>query len=196
MRNRTGTISRTFDRVCALLDQLGYLDGDTVTAPGQRLARVYGELDLLTAEAVTAGLFRGLTAPELAACVSALVYEGRERDEVSPRLPGGAARHVLSELGRLWGELDALEKEHRLDFLRQPDIGFSWVTWRWASGHSLDAVLTDSGMSAGDFVRWTKQVIDALDQLAKVAEDDPELRRVAVHALESLRRGVVAYSNV
>jgi ATP-dependent RNA helicase HelY len=196
MRNRTGTISRTFDRVCALLDQLGYLDGDTVTAPGQRLARVYGELDLLTAEAVTAGLFRGLTAPELAACVSALVYEGRERDEVSPRLPGGAARHVLSELGRLWGELDALEKEHRLDFLRQPDIGFSWVTWRWASGHSLDVVLTDSGMSAGDFVRWTKQVIDALDQLAKVAEDDPELRRVAVHALESLRRGVVAYSNV
>jgi ATP-dependent RNA helicase HelY len=196
VRNRTGTISRTFDRVCALLDQLGYLDGDTVTPPGQRLARVYGELDLLTAEALTSGLFDGLTAAELAACVSALVYESRERDDSSPRLPGGNARHVLSELTRLWGQLDELEKEHRLDFLRQPDVGFSWVAWRWASGHRLDAVLTDSGLSAGDFVRWTKQVIDALDQLAKVADDGSELRRTAVLALESLRRGVVAYSNI
>ncbi|MDX6273105.1 MAG: ATP-dependent helicase HelY [Frankiales bacterium] len=196
VRNRTGTISRTFDRVCALLDQLGYLDGDTVTAPGKRLARVYGELDLLTAEAVTAGLFTGLTAAELAACVSALVYEGRERDEASPRLPGGGARRVLAELTRLWGELEQLEQEHRLDFLRQPDVGFSWVTWRWASGHPLEAVLTDSGMSAGDFVRWTKQVIDALDQLSKVGDEGSDLRRTAIRAVESLRRGVIAYSSI
>ena len=195
VRNRTGTIARTFDRVCALLDQLGYLEGETVTPAGQRLARIYGELDLLTAEALSQGLFDGLTPAELAACVSALVFESRERDE-SPRLPGGAARRVLTELTRLWGELDELEKEHRLDFLREPDVGFAWVTWRWASGHRLDAVLTDSGMTAGDFVRWTKQVIDALDQLAKGADEGSELDRTARRALDSLRRGVIAYSSV
>ena len=42
---------------------------------------------------------------------------------------------------RLWGELDALERDHRLDFLRQPDLGFAWAAYRWAEGDELDDVL-------------------------------------------------------
>ena len=38
-RSRTHTIARTFDRVCALLDELGYLDGDAVTPDGRAAAR-------------------------------------------------------------------------------------------------------------------------------------------------------------
>ena len=34
---RRHVIARTFDRVCKVLDELGYLDGDTVTPAGQRL---------------------------------------------------------------------------------------------------------------------------------------------------------------
>ena len=48
--SRTHTIAREFDRVCEVLDVLGYLDGDTVTPAGQRLARIYSELDLVAAE--------------------------------------------------------------------------------------------------------------------------------------------------
>ncbi|MEU8569334.1 hypothetical protein AB0C51_13405, partial [Streptomyces pathocidini] len=32
----------------------------------------------------------------------------------------------------------------------------SWAAYRWASGHGLDAVLTEADMPAGDFVRWCK----------------------------------------
>ena len=49
-------------------------------------------------------------------------------------------------------------------------------------------------MAAGDFVRWTKQTIDLLDQLSLVAP--PELAGTARRALESVRRGIVAYSSV
>ena len=42
---------------------------------------------------------------------------------------------------RLWGDLDALEREHKLDFLREPDLGFAWAAYRWAEGDDLDDVL-------------------------------------------------------
>ncbi|KWX10700.1 RNA helicase, partial [Carbonactinospora thermoautotrophica] len=202
IQGRTNTIARTFDRVCAALTQLGYLDeadgGElTVTPQGELLSRLYTELDLLAAECLRAGLWDRLTPAELAACVSVLVYESRQPDDVGPlRLPGGKVRDTLEAMVRLWGRLDTMEKDHHLDFLREPDLGFAWPVYRWACGHRLEAVLTDSDLPAGDFVRWTKQVIDLLDQISDAVPDDAPVRKTAHAAVDALRRGVVAYSSV
>ncbi|HLZ37549.1 MAG TPA: DEAD/DEAH box helicase [Mycobacteriales bacterium] len=198
VNNRTNTIARTFDRVCRLLESLGYLAGDEVLPPGRQLARLYTELDLLAAESLRAGLWDGLSPAELAACVSALVYEARQPDdpETTPKLPPGRTREALAAMVRLWGDLDALEKEHGLSFLREPDLGFAWAAWRWASGHRLEAVLADCGLPPGDFVRWTKQLLDLLGQLADAAPDGGPLRGTARAAGDALKRGVVAYSSV
>jgi ATP-dependent RNA helicase HelY len=66
--------------------------------------------------------------------------------------------------------------------------------FRWASGTGLDQVLQEADMAAGDFVRWTKQTIDLLDQLSVVAPG--EVGRTARTALDAIRRGIVAYSSV
>ena len=58
-----------------------------------------------------------------------------------------------------------------------------------------DVVLEDADMAAGDFVRWAKQTIDLLDQLSIVAPS-PETARTARSALDSVRRGIVAYSSM
>ena len=195
VRSRTHTISRTFDRICSLLEELGYLDGDAVTPAGRRLAALYTELDLLAAECLRAGVWEGMKPADLAACVSALVFESRQPDDAAtPRLPGGRSREVLAEMVRIWGEVEQREKNHRVDSPREPDLGFSWAAYRWASGHPLEAVLRDAEMQAGDFVRWTKQLIDLLGQVAKAADGD--LRATADAAIHALRRGVVAYSSV
>jgi ATP-dependent RNA helicase HelY len=55
-------------------------------------------------------------------------------------------------------------------------------------------VLREADLQAGDFVRWTKQVIDLLDQVSQVA--DGQVARTARQALEAIRRGIVAYSSV
>ena len=81
-----------------------------------------------------------------------------------------------------------------MDFLREPAPGFAWAAFRWASGASLDSVLTDNAMSAGDFVRWIRQLLDLLGQIAQAADDD--IRPVAERAMSALRRGVVAYSSI
>jgi ATP-dependent RNA helicase HelY len=196
VESRTNTVARQFDRVCAVLENLGYLRGDEVTPAGRRLTRLYTELDLLAAEALREGLWDTLDPAELAACLSALSYESRQPDDaVPPRMPPGRVRDVLGEMVRLWGDLDALEKEHRLDFLREPDLGFAHAAWRWASGHRLESVLTDADLTAGDFVRAVRQLLDLLDQVADAAGDTP-LRDTARSAAVALRRGVVAYATL
>jgi ATP-dependent RNA helicase HelY len=179
-----------------VLDRLGYLHDDTVTAGGRLLAGLYTELDLVAAECLRRGLWDGLSAPELAACVSALSFESRQADDASPpRLPPGRVREVLTSTVRVWGELDQLETDNGLSFLREPDLGFAWTAYRWARGHALQDVLDDDpALAPGDFVRWVKQVIDLLDQVAAAA--DVSVAAVARSAAESMRRGVVAYSSV
>jgi ATP-dependent RNA helicase HelY len=196
VESRTNTIARQFDRVCAVLESMDYLHGDEVTPAGRRLARLYTELDLLAAESLREGLWDDLEAAELAACLSALSYESRQPDDaVAPPLPPGRVRDVLGEMVRLWGDLDGLEKDHNLDFLREPDLGFANVAWQWASGHALESVLTEADLTAGDFVRAMRQLLDLLDQVADAAGDTP-LRESARRAARALRRGVVDYATL
>jgi ATP-dependent RNA helicase HelY len=192
---RSHVIARTFDRVCALLEQLGYLHGDKVTAEGRRLAGLYTELDLLTAESLRRGLWDDLAPAELAACVSALTFESRKPDDVHPaRLPPGRSREVIAAMTRVWGELDVVEKEHQLSFLREPDLGFAWAAHAWARGQRLEKLLSPD-LTPGDFVRAVKQLIDLLDQIAAAAGRAP-VAQTARAAIDALRRGVVAYSSV
>ncbi|MGD0065281.1 MAG: DEAD/DEAH box helicase [Streptosporangiaceae bacterium] len=212
---RSHVIARTFGRVCSVLERLGYLAGDTVTPDGQRLGRLYTELDLLAAECLRRGQWDGLSPAELAACVSALSFESRQADDAQPpRLPKGPVPEILSAMVRTWGELDQLEKDNNLSFLREPDLGFAWAAYRWARGAKLEAVLDEaSDLTPGDFVRSVKQLIDLLDQIASaipsassVPSDplDPQhappasvaLATTARAAIDAMRRGVIAYSAV
>jgi ATP-dependent RNA helicase HelY len=179
---RRHVIARTFERVCAVLDELDYLDGDTVTPAGRRLTRLYSELDLLAAECLRRGLWQGLNPAELAACVSVLTFETRRQtDDAGPaRMPKGPVRDVLDEMSRTWGELDQLERRNSLSFLREPDPGFVWAAYRWVRGASLEDVLDSvPGLTPGDFVRSMKQLIDILDQVAVASRDDRPARGAA-----------------
>ena len=206
VESRTNSIARQFDRVCAILARLGYLSSDddtaTVTDAGRMLQRLYNDMDLVAAECLRQGLWHGLTAPELAACASVLVFESRSaEDAFAPKLPEGRVREVLLDTVRLAGELAGLESEEHVQFLREPDLGFAWAAYRWTSGHRLDSVLREVDLAAGDFVRWCKQLADLLGQIADAARahGGPEgavLAATAHQALDAVKRGVVSFSSV
>jgi ATP-dependent RNA helicase HelY len=196
VESRTNTVARQFDRVCDVLVALGYVDGESITERGLPLMRLYSELDLVAAESLRTGLWEGLDASELGACLSTLVYETRRADDASPpRLPQGVVQERIAQMVRVWADLDALERDHRLDFLRQPDLGFAWAAYRWAEGDDLDDVLGVIDLAAGDFVRWMKQLVDLAGQVADAAGGGA-LRRTARELVDRLKRGVVAYSTV
>ena len=53
-------------------------------------------------------------------------------------------------------------------------------------------MLSQSGLTAGDFVRWVRQVLDFADQVANAAGRG-QLRFTAREVVHSMRRGVVAF---
>ncbi|WP_106410480.1 DEAD/DEAH box helicase [Pseudofrankia saprophytica] len=199
VEGRTNTVARTFDRVRAALTELGYLDGDTVTPKGTRLARIYTEQDLIVAVCLDRGVWEPLTPAALAAAVSSLVFEPRGDDLAMPALPGDDdLRTALGATHRIYAELSGVEQDHGLAFLRPPELGFVTAAYGWASGRSLERILGEDAteLTAGDFVRWMRQLLDLLDQIAQSAGPDSALRSTAREAMSALRRGVIAYSMV
>jgi len=198
---RTGAVARVFDRVTDVLLGYGYLleDADgavTLSESGLILRRIYADRDLLVAESLRRGLWNDLDPAGLAAMACALVFEPR-RDEgmIDERyLPKGAFRPALDQTEELWSRLDDLERDNKLPGSNPLAVGLSLAMWKWARAGSLVDVLDEAEMAAGDFVRWTKQTIDLLDQLSVVA--DGPVGRTARQAMDAIRRGIVAYSSV
>lgn len=194
VEGRTNSVARTFDRICTLLGEMGYLSdsGDLVTAQGENLRRLYTEKDLLAAECLRLGVWKRLDPAGLASVVSALIHEPR-RDETdpSPRMPNEDVAEAIREMNRLWSVLEDRERELGLPLTGDPDAGMAWMMHRWASGRQLEEVLRGSDMAAGDFVRRCKQVVDLLGQIGDAAPE-PTLRATSRKAIDAVMRGVVA----
>jgi ATP-dependent RNA helicase HelY len=195
IRSRTETLGRRFDRVLALLEELGYVHRFSVTGKGQMLRRIYGEADLLVVEALTRGLLDGLSPSEAAALLSSLVYESRDRrGPARPEVPTRLLRERYRALERLWTELRRVEEAHQVELLRELEPGFMATVFAWAEGKRLEDVLEASGLQAGDFVRNCKQLLDLLRQVEEVAP--PEVAALCRRAHDAVNRSVVSYTGL
>jgi len=203
IRGRTNTIATQFDKVCKVLEQFEYLthsgesDDFTLTDSGRRLRRIYGERDLLTSQILETGKLSKLNAEELCAVVASLVYQARrDGDRADPKMPTDKIADIWNTTIKIWGALSDAEEALNLDPTAPPESGLIWPMYKWARGASLNSALRGTDMAPGDFVRWAKQVIDTLDQFAKNTQLPPMLVRNAYKAVDQVKRGVVAYSNV
>jgi len=194
IRTRTETLARQFERVLAVLEELGYVRGFSIQPKGEVLSRIYGEGDILVCEAMDAGLLDGLAPSEAAALVSTLVYEPRERVPRPGSMPTEASAERFSALERLRWSVRSAEESNQVELCRDLETGFATSVFHWAEGKPLEDVLRESEMAAGDFVRNCKQLLDLLRQIQDVAgEPTRDLMR---RAREAIERGVVAYTGV
>jgi len=202
IQGRTNTIAKTFDRVCGVLSSYGYLETSdagvlTISPDGQRLRRIYGEKDLLISQALRLGAFNDLDAAEVAALASVLVYQAKREDRgLRPKMPSVSLESAVDIVVHEWSALEDIEEANKLPLTGEPELGLVWPIFKWAKGRHLQDVLSGTDLAAGDFVRWVKQVIDLLDQLAKIPSLDPRVARLCGEAIKLIKRGVVAYSSV
>jgi ATP-dependent RNA helicase HelY len=190
VENRTHVIARTFDRICDVLTDLGYIEGEKTLEQGKILSKIYAESDLLLTEAIRRGLFVNLSAAELVSVASAVIFSSRSAENFAPKMPHNNVAVALLGMVKIWSELEDLESKHGVKTQREPDFGFAFISYKWAQGNSLQSVLKGSDMSVGDFVRSTKQLIDLLNQIAVAS---PELRKTCREAMGKLDRGVISY---
>lgn len=200
---RAGRLGRRFDAICELLVDLGYLEpGDregrrlVPTGKGELLRRLYSETDLVTSEALYAGLLEELEPDEMAAALSVLTFVARREGPVEPLPPSRRVRTVIRELIEMSDDLAAIETERELEPTRELDDGFAGASFGWANGMPLED-LVDEALGGGDFVRNVKQLIDACRQVADATSETRLHEGVGRHARQAARllnRGVVALS--
>ncbi|MGK2348171.1 DEAD/DEAH box helicase [Actinomyces sp. W5033] len=216
IESRTGTIARVFDAVCQVLLELGYLEPVDrghperelrVSAAGRLLSRVYAERDLLVAECLRRGVWDGLSPAELAAALCACVYEPRAAAQGMPLPvpPGSALGAALRAEAGVSRRINDLESLMRLPASSGAEPALCGPVLAWAEGATLAQVLEDSELTAGDFVRWVKQLLDLLGQVACLRPDPKEpslsasvsrLSVAAAEAVQDVSRGVVSWSSV
>ena len=206
-------LSRQLERRMAVLEEMGYLDGWSLTASGRRLSRIYHETDLLIAEALGSDVLAGAEPSVLAGVLSSVVFEPRR----ARRLPGHMHRHEkrrkplqdrlgekrTADLARrceavavMAERIRAVEEAHQVPRTRQPAAGLATAVASWARGASFPTAVAvaarDVGeLAPGDFVRTMKSVADLAQQVSYTAADTG-VAAAAREAVDALLRGVVA----
>ena len=217
IETRTGTIARLFDAVCDILLELGYLQPVDrghperelrVTAAGKILARIYAERDLLIAECLRTGVFEGLGVGELAGALSACVYEPRLSAQSIglPVAPGSRLGQCLRAQLGVSHRLHDLESLARIEASSGAEPALAGAVQAWCDGAQLADILDATELTAGDFVRWCKQLLDVVGQIASISpppnaapEQTRAITELSLRAAEvslDLNRGVVSWSAV
>lgn len=97
--------------------------------------------DLLVAECLRTGAWAELKPAELAAVISAVLYESRGGDGPSApfaaEAPTPRLRQALLQTAKLSYALRADEQTHRITPSREPDDGFVTAIYRWARSGDL-----------------------------------------------------------
>ncbi|HEY6677705.1 MAG TPA: DEAD/DEAH box helicase [Actinomycetota bacterium] len=194
VKTRTETLARQFERVLGVLEELGYVRDFAILPKGDVLSRIYGEGDILVAEALGEGLVTSLSPAETAALVSTVVYESRERVPRQADMPTADTAERYQRLDRLWRRIRRSEDSHHVELCRELEAGFATSVFQWAEGKPLQDVLAETGLAPGDFVRNCKQLLDLLRQIEEVAS--ARTAELAHQAIESVNRGVVSYTGV
>ncbi len=197
-----------------VLEELGYATGWKLNQQGQLLRSIYHECDLLIAESITAGVFEGLEASQLAGVLSCFVFETKRASRTL-----NAARHVTTkkkkslndrlgqdrrgniaerahEIRMIASAIHEVEDRYGVPHAKEPDAKFANTIAAWARGASLATVLDVADVeigqtSPGDFVRNAKQVADLCEQLARMS-DQTSVAEVAAQARDAVLRSVVA----
>ena len=200
----TDTLGRTFERIVDLLAEMDYVEftgvgadrTPVITEEGERLAKIHSESDLLVAQCLKRGIWDELDPAELAGVASLCCFENRKATSGQPEAATERMADAMNGTWRVYTELTADEQRHRLPPTREPEAGFALAVHQWAAGAPLGycmAAANEAGaeLTPGDFVRWCRQVIDLLQQVAKTGYDG-EIQRNARRAIDAIQRGVVA----
>ncbi|MCP3917741.1 MAG: DEAD/DEAH box helicase [bacterium] len=178
---------RLIARHLAFLDELGYLDGDEVTARG-KIARALNGYEVQVTEMLFRGVLENLPSRALAMVFVALIHEERksaDRAWVPARMFGGLRTAVTS----LVNELCGLEARHGVEpEMKRPDWGLVPATLSWYGGISMDGLETDLGVNPGDVCRVFRMAVQLMRNVRHAIDPDWDLSDKLGDAIAALNR--------
>lgn len=152
------------DRVCALLQRLGYIQGECLLPRGEVARHLHVEPLLLT-ELIFDGFFQREDEDTIAAVLAAIDYDARHDDACYGLAPVAGTRAVE----RLARRLQAQGANVHFDPVVSP------LVHAWSRGASFAALVTHSSIQDGDFIGAVRRAIDLLRQLRMATREDAAL---------------------
>ena len=181
--------TRILDAHLGMLEQLGYLEGDELTARG-RIARLQSGYELQVTEMLFRGTLENLPPRALAIIFVALIYEERRRFD-RPWIPRSMFGELRSQVDRVAGELCALEVRHGIEPpMKRPDWGLTPATLAWFDGASM-ADLEQGGTNPGDICRVFRMSIQLMRNVRRAIDADWDLAPALSEAMEAINRDEV-----
>ncbi len=186
------SVRQLLDKRFQFLETMGYIKGEReVLARGRSCQLLHGyEIELT--ELMYEGVFEDCEAPALCGLITAVIYEGRRRDEYWRN----ALRPVKNLLRRASRVIeDAREQEANAGLapaVKAMDEAMTPAVYEYALGRPFRELADYTNAAPGDFVRTTRMVVQYLRHLAKAAEAVmPEFRQVCLDGIECIYRGPV-----
>jgi superfamily II RNA helicase len=190
-RERNRRIQRAIvDAHLALLAELGYTEGETLTAKG-RVARLLYGFELQITEMLFRGTLEPLPPEALAVVFVGLVHEERRRGGspyVSARIFGGVRRHVDQVLGRLAAE------EARFQIptpMKLPDWGLSPAVVSWYEGADFEELARVTDAPPGDVCRTFRMALQLMRHVRRAIDPSWDLFGKLADAVAAMNRAEV-----
>jgi ATP-dependent RNA helicase HelY len=209
-------LTRQLGHRLAVLGELGYVDGWSLTPAGRRLSRIYHEADLLVAEALGSDVLAGAEPAVLAGVLSSVVFEprrarrlpghghghgqgqgrergssrGKRRQQLQDRL-GDKRRAELAQRGEavaaMAERIRTIEEAHLVPRTRQVAPGLATAVASWVRGASFSTALAVASRDAGDLAPGDfVRTMKSVADLAQQVSHTAEDPEVAASAREAV----------
>jgi superfamily II RNA helicase len=181
---------RILERHLEFLDELGYLDGDALTARG-KIAKQINGYELQITELLFSGALENLPEKALAVVFVGLVFEERRRGETGfapAKLFGGLRSRVQSEIHAM----AMRAAEHQLyASIKRPDWGLTPAVAKWMDGAEFEVLLEENDATPGDIVRNLRMAVQLMRQVRRAIDPSWDLRETLAATMEKMNRDVV-----
>jgi superfamily II RNA helicase len=176
-------------RKLLLLEEMGYLSGETLTPKGEFAGWIYG-YELMLSEMHESLFLNDLDEIELAVLISALVYEPR-KGEPPPRMKPVFAKLVRAAESTLQFIHRKEQKFNVRPHTKAPHFHLSYAIAEWCRGASFEKMAEIARVDDGEIVRYFRMVIQLLRQIRYAPHSSEPLKARAERAARLINRGVV-----
>lgn len=173
-----------------VLEELGYIEAQTLLPRGSTATRIYG-YELQLTQLLFSGLFEQLTEDEINCLMVAIITEPRKDGYFKPLKD----EHLLEALYAVNAEISFiqhLEAKHKVtEITPLLELRLCTAMLAWSRGCDFDKLEKYADLDAGDFVRTFRLVVDQLRQIRRAMSGHTALVEKLNRCIGRINRDVV-----
>ncbi len=163
------TFNNEFLRKKSQLQQMGYLDNDTILARGEFARHIYVQ-ELLVTELVYSGILEQLDDDQLNALISCIDYESKRNDFFQK-----TDLIDLTPMKEILGYVQGICGPEVVRF----DPRVAVITYFWSKGSPFSDIQQLCTLDEGDIIAVFRRAIDLLRQMREAVTDQPLRERIS-----------------